>query len=105
MDAGQFPVERGFRHETEDFMLSLMWRNLFGLEIDREDFNGAFETDVYAEFEGVWKGLQEFEFVEVTPHKIKLVGDGPFYTPLIQTLLAEARYRELKGRLVAEAAA
>ena len=71
----------------------------------REDFNGAFDTDVYAEFEGVWQGLQEFEFVEVTPHKIKLVGDGPFYTPMIQTLLAEARYRELKGRMVAEAAA
>jgi oxygen-independent coproporphyrinogen-3 oxidase len=86
-------------------MMSLMWRNLFGLEIDREDFNGAFDTDVYEAFEGVWKGLQEFEFVEVTPHKIKLVGDGPFYTPLIQTLLAEARYRELKGRIVAEAAA
>lgn len=105
VDAGQFPVERGFRHETEDFMLSLLWRNLFGLEIDRQDFNGAFDTEVYEAFEGVWKGLQEFEFVEVTPHKIKLVGDGPFYTPLIQTLLAEARYRELKGRRVAEAAA
>ena len=105
VDAGQFPVERGFRHETEDFMLSLVWRNLFGLEIDREAFQGAFDLDVYEHFAGVWTALQEFEFVDVTPHKIKLVGDGPFYTPLIQTLLAEARYRELRGRLVAAAAA
>ena len=35
--------------------------------------------------------------------KIRLVGDGPFYTPLIQTLLAENRYRQLRGKMVAEA--
>jgi len=104
IDEGRFPVERGFRHEKEDFMLSMTWRNLFGLEIDRESFHGAFEVDAHEAFEGVWTALQEYEFVEVTPHKIKIVGDGPFYTPLIQTLLAEARYRQLRGRKVAAAA-
>ena len=83
-------------------MLSMVWRNLFGLEIDREEFNNAFDVDVYEEFEGAWEALQEFEFVDVTPHKIKLVGDGPFYTPLIQTLLAEGRYRELRHQLVSD---
>lgn len=104
IDEGRFPVERGFRHEKEDFMLSMTWRNLFGLEIDRESFQGAFDVDAHEAFEGVWTALQEYEFVEVTPHKIKIVGDGPFYTPLIQTLLAEARYRQLRGRKVAAAA-
>lgn len=103
VDEGRFPVERGFSHAKQDFMLSMVWRNLFGLEIDREEFNSAFEVDVYEHFEGVWEALQEFEFVEVTPHKIKLVGDGPFYTPLIQTLLAEGRYRELRHQLVSDA--
>ena len=84
-------------------MISQMWRNLFGLEIDREGFYKAFEMDVYAEFEGVWKALEEFKFIEVTPDKIKLVGDGPFYTPLVQTLLAEKRYRILREKMVAEA--
>jgi oxygen-independent coproporphyrinogen-3 oxidase len=105
VDAGQFPVERGFRHAKPDFMMSLVWRNLFGLELDREEFQSAFDEDVYEHFQGVWTALQEFEFVDVTPHKIKLVGDGPFYTPLIQTLLAEARYHELRERMVAGALA
>jgi len=35
--------------------------------------------------------------------KISLVGDGPFYTPLVQTLLAEKRYRDLKTRVVRDA--
>ena len=103
VDEDRFPVERGFRHAREDFMMSMVWRNLFGLVINRADFSDAFAVDVYEQFEGVWKALQEFEFAEVTPDWIKLVGDGPFYTPLIQTLLAEARYRELRGRMVAEA--
>jgi oxygen-independent coproporphyrinogen-3 oxidase len=100
VDQGKFPVERGFRHGREDFMLSMVWRNLFGLELDRADFRAAFGVDAFDHFEGVWKALQEFEFVEVTPEKIRLVGDGPFYTPLIQTLLAEARYKELREHML-----
>jgi oxygen-independent coproporphyrinogen-3 oxidase len=102
VDEGHFPVERGFRHAREDIMISTVWRNLFGLELDRTGFREAFDTDVYDEFEGVWKALEEFGFVEITPEKIKLVGDGPFYTPLIQTLLAEGRYSALRERVVAE---
>jgi oxygen-independent coproporphyrinogen-3 oxidase len=82
-------------------MISLIWRNLFGLEVDRIKFQEAFEEDVYDLFEGVWKALEEFGFVEITPEKIRLVGDGPFYTPLIQTLLAEQRYNQLRERMIA----
>ncbi|MBI3152600.1 MAG: radical SAM protein [Chloroflexi bacterium] len=102
VDAGKYPVERGFRHSREDFMISLIWRNLFGLELDRAKFREAFEVDVYDVFEGVWKALEEYGFVEITTEKIKLVGDGPFYTPLIQTLLAERRYNQLREQMVAE---
>jgi len=100
IDAGRFPAERGFRHSREDFMLSLVWRNLFGLEINREEFRCAFDEDVVDVFEGVWKALEQFNFVEITPEKVQLVGDGPFYTPLIQTLLAESRYRQLREKMV-----
>jgi oxygen-independent coproporphyrinogen-3 oxidase len=103
IDEGRFPVERGFRHAREDFMLSLVWRNLFGLALDRADFMSAFGVDAYDQFEGVWTALQDYGFVEVTPTTIRLVGDGPFYTPLVQTLLAEARYKQLREQLVSGA--
>lgn len=102
IDAGRFPVESGFCHEPEDFQLSMIWRNLFGMELDRRAFREAFGTDVYDQFAGVWSALEEWEFVTVTPEKIALTGDGPFYTPLIQTLLAEQRYRELRQKIVLE---
>ena len=102
IDEGRFPAERGFQHGQEDFMISMIWRNLFGLEVDRPSFQSAFGTDVYELFEGVWKALEEYKFIQVTPEKIRLVGDGPFYTPLVQTLLAEGRYRMLRERMVTE---
>ena len=80
-----------------------MFRNLFGLEIDRKLFHGAFGMDAYEQFSGVWEALQEWNFVKITPDKIVLEGDGPFYTPMIQALLAEKRYGDLRKRLVQKA--
>jgi len=100
IDAGRFPVECGFRHEIEDFQISMLWRNLFGLEVDRPSFKAAYGVDAFDQFAGVWTALEEYGFVEITPEKIRLADDGPFYTPLIQTLLAEKRYADLRQRIV-----
>jgi len=104
IDGGRFPVECGFRHQIEDFQISMLWRNLFGLEVDRAKFAAAYGVDAFDQFEGIWKALEEYEMVEITPEKIRLIEDGPFYTPLIQTLLAEKRYVELRQRIVQQRA-
>lgn len=98
VDEGKFPIERGFRHSPADWRLAMLFRNLFGLEADRTAYREAFGIDVYDEFETVWDALVERGFAEVTPEKIRLVGDGPFYTPMVQALLAEDRYRVLRER-------
>lgn len=100
VDEGRFPVECGFRHEPEDFRLSMLFRNLFALEADRTAYRGAFGIDVYDEFEGIWKALEERGFVHIAPEKIEVIGDGAFFTPMIQTLLAETRYPTLKQRVL-----
>ena len=38
---------------------------LFTFCLDRKKFEDSFETDIYEYFEGIWKALEEFEFVEV----------------------------------------
>jgi oxygen-independent coproporphyrinogen-3 oxidase len=98
IDNGVLPIERGFRHEPEDWRLAMLFRNLFGLHVDRVAYREAFDVDVYDEFSTIWEALAERGFAEVTPERISLVGDGPFYTPMVQALLAEERYRVLRER-------
>jgi oxygen-independent coproporphyrinogen III oxidase len=103
IDEGRFPVECGFRHASQDYRIFMVFRNLFGLELDRSAYMSAFGVDVYDQFAGVWDALAERGFVSITPAKIALTGDGPFYTPMVQALLAEQRYRELRERVVRQA--
>lgn len=102
IEENRFPVECGFRQAPEDFRLAMVFRNLFGLELNREAYRAAFGVDVYDDFAGVWDALAEWEFASITPETIRLVGDGPFYTPMIQALLAEQRYRQLRQSLVGQ---
>lgn len=104
LDAGAFPVECGFRHERADFELSMIFRNMLSLRLDRHTYREAFGGDVYEQFSPVWDALMEWDLVEVTEDELRLVGDGPFYTPMIQALLAEGRYVELREREVGKAA-
>lgn len=98
IDKGRFPIERGFRHDPEDWVMATMFRSLLSMRIERATYRVALGVDVYAEFATVWDGLASRGLVEVTDEHITLVGDGPFYTPLISTLLAEERYRALRER-------
>ncbi|MDP7033915.1 MAG: radical SAM protein [Planctomycetota bacterium] len=100
IEEGRYPAECGYQHDPEDFRLFMLFRNLFALELDREAYHDAFGLDVFEEFSNVWTALEEFGLAEITEEKIALVGDGPFYTPMVQTMLAEERYRHLRSREV-----
>lgn len=105
IDNGEFPVEQGFGHARRDWRLAMLFRNLLGLSVSRAEYREAFGLDVYEEHRTIWDALGERELVEVTPEAITLVDDGPFYTPMIQALLAEERYRELREREITTKAA
>lgn len=98
IDEGRLPIERGFRYEADDWVLGTVFRLLLNMELDRSSLTPALGTDVYEEFATTWDELARRGFVEITPERIRLVGDGPFYTPMISTLLAEERYRALQER-------
>ncbi|GAA1930175.1 coproporphyrinogen-III oxidase family protein [Streptantibioticus ferralitis] len=96
VDNGRFPIERGFQHTPEDFLLTVLFRSLIGTEIDRTRYRVGFGLDIYEKFATVWDALAERGYAQITPERIQLVGDGPFYAPMISTLIAEERYRELR---------
>ena len=59
-------------------------------------YGQLFGVDPLDEHADIWRALVEREWVVVEPGRIALVGDGVFYTPLIQGLLAVGRLDEMR---------
>ncbi len=99
LDAGALPVERGFHYTPVDFRLCQLYRHFQGLEIDLDAYRVAFGIDVREEFAAEWEAFAERGFVELDASRIRLVGDGVFFAPLVQTILGMKRIRELSRSL------
>jgi oxygen-independent coproporphyrinogen-3 oxidase len=99
LDTGLFPVERGFHYANEtDFRLTVLFQMLISMAVDRCEYAVVTDVDVISEFADVWETLSDLGWVTVTPARLQLVGDGVFYTPLIQNLLARERVFQLRRR-------
>jgi oxygen-independent coproporphyrinogen-3 oxidase len=97
LDAGQFPIERAFHYaHAVDFRLSVLFQMLISMAVDRRLYAAVTGVDIVDEFPDVWEALAELGWVSITPAQLELVGDGVFYTPLIQSLLARDRVLELR---------
>jgi oxygen-independent coproporphyrinogen-3 oxidase len=97
LDAGVFPAERGFRYTNEaDFRLTVLFQMLISMAVDRGLYAALTDLDVVEEFAEIWEALAELGWTRITPSRVELVGDGVFYTPLIQSLLARGRLLELR---------
>jgi len=97
LDAGTFPAERGFCYTNEaDFRLTVLFQMLISMAVDRGLYAGLTDLDVVEEFAEIWEVLAELGWARITPFRVELVGDGVFYTPLIQSLLARDRVLELR---------
>ena len=97
LDAGTFPAERGFCYTNEaDFRLTVLFQMLISMAVDRGLYAGLTDLDVVEEFAEIWEVLAELGWARITPSRVELVGDGVFYTPLIQSLLARDRVLELR---------
>ena len=97
LDAGTFPAERGFCYTNEaDFRLTVLFQMLISMAVDRGLYAGLTDLDVVEEFAEIWEVLAELGWARITPSRVELAGDGVFYTPLIQSLLARDRVLELR---------
>src|SRR5438034_1314619 len=96
IDQGRFPVERGFHYTEKDLRLMILFQMLQCLRVDLQLYEKLFGVNLVDEYRDIWPALQERRWVEVSERQLTLVGDGVFYTPLIQGLLAAERLEELR---------
>ena len=101
LDAGRFPVMRGFRYTPEDLHLHLLFQEMQGLAVDGARFLALTGRDVVADYRAIWRELAELDWVRVEGRQIRILGDGAFYLPLIQNLMARDRLEWMRKERVA----
>ena len=98
LDAGRYPVMRGFHYSETDLRLHLLFQELQSLSVDRRRYASFFGRDVRDEHRAVWDALVGLDWVSVEDDLIAIQGDGAFYLPLIQDALAHDRLEAMRRR-------
>jgi oxygen-independent coproporphyrinogen-3 oxidase len=88
LEEGRLPVERGVRLGPRAQRLNVLFARLHALEVDLAEYRRLFGLDLLAEYGEVWCALLRRGWIEVESGRLRLVGDGVFHTPLIQSVLA-----------------
>ncbi|UQN09210.1 coproporphyrinogen-III oxidase family protein [Deinococcus sp. QL22] len=101
LDAGRLPTEVGYTRTPADLRLSLLFRNLQSLSVDRASYRANFGQDVLEEFPGIWQAAADLGFVTLHDDALRLTPEGAYRVPLIQTALMQARVEELTDAHVA----
>jgi oxygen-independent coproporphyrinogen-3 oxidase len=96
LDAGRFPAVRGFRYSEPDLRVYTLFRMLQELTVDRRLYAELFGVDPVEEHAPVWEALAERDWVVVEDDRLTVIGDGGFYTPLIQGLVAAERLEAMR---------
>jgi oxygen-independent coproporphyrinogen-3 oxidase len=96
LDAGRFPAVRGFRYTEPDLRVYTLFRMLQELTVDRDLYAQLFGIDPVEEHAPVWEALADRGWVVVEDDRVSVVGDGGFYTPLIQGLVAAERLEAMR---------
>ena len=93
---------RGFHYTTTDLQLHVLFQELQGLVVNRPSYRSLFGLDAVAEHTAVWQGLEAEGWVTVDAETIRVIGDGVFYLPIIQNLLAHDRNEAMRKSRSAE---
>lgn len=96
LDESRFPIERGFRYARKDLELATLFQMLQNMSVDIALYNELFRLNLLEAYADIWQALVERGWAKIDHEKVTLVGDGVFYTPLIQGLLAYERTEEMR---------
>ena len=66
------------------------------MKISTKKYEKIFNSDIKLDYKLIWDALVEEGWVEYGDEYIKLINEGEFYTPLIQSLLSQPRIKSLQ---------
>ncbi len=94
---GKFPVDRGFRYEHSDVKLAWLFQSMQTMKINHVDYGNIFHENLLLEYGAVWEELENRQWIRLSETHVEFVGDGQYYIPMIQALVAKNRLAELRA--------
>jgi len=97
VSAGEFPVERGFNYNQRDVKLAWLFQAMQTMQIDFDQYREIFNENLLDAYSAVWEDIDRRKWITVTDSQVQFIGDGQYYIPLLQSLIASKRLAEIRA--------
>jgi len=100
LDNNEFPVARGFEYNKRDVRLVWLFQTMQTMRINHSNYQKIFNEDLLRTYSAIWAELDKRRWVRITDTEIIFEGDGQYYIPMLQSLVASKRLEQIRaGRL------
>ncbi|MBX2838911.1 MAG: radical SAM protein, partial [Gammaproteobacteria bacterium] len=96
LDDGKFPVGRGFMYNHQDVKLAWIFQSMQTMSINHINYEHIFKESLLSAYDEVWNELQRRQWVSVNDVTIQFTGEGQYYIPMLQSLIASLRLEEIR---------
>ncbi|MEM6995212.1 MAG: radical SAM protein [Myxococcota bacterium] len=96
LDAGRWPVERGFSFAAEDLRLVWLFQTMQTLRIDTDQYRRVFGSELRTDFGVEVQAIEEREWALQEGTQLRIIGPGELMVPTIQALFAARRTDALR---------
>ncbi|MEE9321925.1 MAG: radical SAM protein [Granulosicoccus sp.] len=97
LDAGKFPVGRGFMYSHQDVKLAWLFQSMQTMKINFVHYQEIFNENLLDSYSEVWKELDRRAWISVNDSHLLFVGKGQYYIPMLQSLIASKRLAEIRA--------
>lgn len=93
----EFPVARGFNYNHRDVKLVWLFQTMQTMRINHDNYKKIFNEDLLQTYSAVWADLEKRGWISTTDTEIKFEGDGQYYIPMLQSLVASKRLEQIRA--------
>lgn len=97
IDAGRFPVGRGFMYSPKDVKLAWLFQSMQTMKINFVQYMSIFDENLLDTHGPLWDELDQRGWLSINETEICFEGAGQYYIPMLQSLIASKRLDEIRA--------
>lgn len=98
IDAGRFPVGRGFMYNHKDVRLAWLFQSMQTMKIDFVHYMQIFNENLLDTHSALWEELDRRGWLSIGETELRFEGTGQYYIPMLQSLIASKRLEEIRSQ-------